>query len=254
MSQTKSKIFGLILFLIIISTIIFVALKPIKEQNAEQIKSLKFSGNQLLSQSSYLSFARLTENGISKEITLPILKARLDKHPFISSTEIEITDTNNAEVRVSEKHLIAILICAEQTFLVSDELELLPLFPSTKFVDMPIISNPKYCKQYDPLKKISNPEILEAYDIINAMRITNLEMYSKLSEINLNRGTGITLTFSKVNPLIKFGNESIAKKILSLNSIWQELNDMESKLSQNEYVDLRFINNIYLWKAEETAL
>ena len=151
MSQTKSKIIGLLIFLIIISTLFFVALMPVKQNVGKHVKSINLSGNHLLPQGSYLSFAKLNDTQNSVEITLPILKDRLEKHPFVSSAEVEISEYNNTKVYVFEKNLAAIVICDNQTFLLSDELQLLPLFSNTKFVDLPIINNPKYGKQYKVL-------------------------------------------------------------------------------------------------------
>lgn len=79
-------------------------------------------------------------------------------------------------------------------------------------------------------------------------------MLKKLSEINLNNGNDISLTFSGIHPLIKFGRNSIPKKILTLNSIWNEIKNNDNELSRSEYVDLRFKNQIYLGKVAETEL
>jgi len=254
MSQTKSKIVGLIIFLIIVSTLFFFAMLPVKKQIGKHVKSINLSGNHLLPQGSYLSFAKLNDTQNSVEITLPILKDRLEKHPFVSSAEVEISEFNNAKVYVHEKSLAAIVIYDDQTFLLSDELQLLPLFSNTKFIDLPIINNPKYGKQYRALEFLQSEEIIEAYNILFAIKSSNEEMFKNLSEINLNKGDDITLTFSGVRPIVKFGRGNIPKKILSLNSIWVEIKNAGNDLSQREYVDLRFTNQIYLGKVEESEI
>lgn len=254
MSQTKSKIIGLIIFLIIISTLFFVALMPVKQNVGKHVKSINLSGNHLLPQGSYLSFAKLNDTQNSIEITLPILKDRLEKHPFVSSAEVEISEYNNAQVYVHEKSLVAIVICDDQTFLLSDEMQLLPLFSNTIFIDLPIINNPTYGRKYRALEFLQSKEIIEAYEILYAIKSSNEEMFKNLSEINLNRGEDITLTFSGVHPIIKFGRGNIPKKILSLNSIWVEIKNAGNDLSQSEYVDLRFTNQIYLGKVEESEI
>lgn len=254
MSQTKSKIIGLIIFLIIISTLFFVALMPVKQQVGKHVKSINLSGNHLLPQESYLSFAKLNDAQNSVEITLPILKDRLEKHPFVSSTEVEISEYNNAKVYVYEKSLIAIVICDDQTFLLSDELQLLPLFSNTKFIDLPIINNPRYGEQYIALELLQSEEIFEAYNILYAIKSSNEELFKNLSEINLNKGEDITLTFSGVHPIVKFGRGNIPRKVLSLISIWSEIKNSDNKISQSDYVDLRFTNQIYLGKAEESEI
>lgn len=251
MSQRRSKILGLIIFLIILSALSFVALMPAKKQEGKRIKSVNLFGNHLLPQVSYLSFAKLDEVRNSAEISLPILKARLEKHPFVSSAEVELSEFNNAKVNIHEKNPVAILIINDQTFLLSDELQLLPMFSNTKFVDLPIINNPKYIKQYQVLEYLQQAEIIEAYNILYAIKNLNEEMFKNLSEINLNGGDDITLIFSGIHPIIKFGRNEIPRKVLSLNSIWIKLKDKTNELSQSEYVDLRLTNQIYFGKAQE---
>ena len=254
MNQSKSKIFGLMIFVIVISVLFFVALMPAKKQVSKSIKSLTLLGNHLLSQSSYLTFAKICNTQNSAEISLPILKDRLEKHPFIASTEVEISRYGNAKVQMYEKELIAILIIDNESFLLSNELQLLPVFNNTKFVDLPIINNPKYGRTYKVLDYLNSEEIIEANNILSVIKNSNEEMLKKLSEINLNNGNDITLTFSGIRPLIKFGRNSIPKKILTLNSIWNEIKNIDNELSRSEYVDLRFTNQIYLGKAVETEL
>lgn len=254
MSQTKSKIIGLLIFLVTMSALFFAALMPVKQQVGTQVKSINISGNHLLPQESYLNFAKLNDVQNSSEITLPILKARLEKHPFVSSAEVEISEFNSAKVFVHEKNLVAVVICEDQTFLLSDELQLLPLFSSTKFIDLPIINNPKYGRQYKALEYLQSEEIIEANDILYAIKSANEEMFRNLSEVNLNEGDDITLTFSGVHPIVKFGRNNIPQKVLGLNSIWDKIKNADNDLSQSDYVDLRFTNQIYLGKAEETEI
>jgi hypothetical protein len=149
---------------------------------------------------------------------------------------------------------LAVLIIDDQPFLLSDELQMLPLFQNTKFIDLPIINNPRYAKQDNVLDFLKSEDIIEAYKILSAIKFTNEEMVKNLSEINLNRGEDITLTFSGIHPIIKIGRNEIPKKILSLNSIWINLKDAENDLSQSDYVDLRLANQIYIGKAKETEI
>ncbi|NWF90532.1 MAG: hypothetical protein HXY50_13855 [Ignavibacteriaceae bacterium] len=254
MSQLKSKIIGLILFITIISVLFIIALKPVTKQSSDGVKSLTLSGNQLLSQSSYLNFAKLNQEQNFRSITLELVKDRLDKHPFIVSTEVEQSNQGSVKVEMLEKELIAFLILRDESYLLSNELQMLPILTNTKISDLPIINNPKNASDYKVLSYLESEEILEAYSILKAIKYLNPNMLSRLSEINLNHGNDITLTFSGIKPLIKFGKNEVAKKILVLNSLWKELENKDSDLGQSEYVDLRFTNQIYFAKAVETEL
>ncbi len=252
MNQTKSKIFGLLIFIIIVTILFYVALKPTQNEE-KKIKSISLTGNDLLPYSSYLNFAKLSETNNSTMVTLPILKARLEKHPFVAVTEVEVSESYNAKIYLKEKKVLAILMYNDQAMLLTDELQLVPLLSNMKTADLPIISNSKNANHYKVLEFLQSAEIVEASNILNAIKFTNEEMFKNLSEVNLNGGDGITLIFSNIHPIIKFGTSEISKKILILNSIWNQMK-YDNDLSQSDYVDLRFENQIYLGKAEETQI
>ncbi len=251
MNQRRSKIIGLLIFLMIISALLFTALTPDKKQEVKKIKSINLTGNYLLPQNSYLNFAKLNEHQNLSEITVLVLKDRLEKHPYVSSAEVELSEFGDAKAELSEKNLLAILIIDDQAFVLSDELQLLPLFSNTKFVDLPIINNPKHGKQYKVLDYLRNEEIVEAYNILYTMKNNSEGMFKSLSEINLNKGNGVTLTFSGIHPIVKIGQNEIPKKVLILDKIWSDIKKADTELSQSNYVDLRFANQIYFGKAEE---
>lgn len=251
MSQRGSKIIGLLIFLIIVFAISFAALIPGKNQAVEKIKSVNIAGNHLLAQRSYLNFAQLTEAKNLIGINLPIIKDRLEKHPFISFAEVELSKFGNAKVQLYEKSFIALLIIEDRTYVLSDELQMLPLYPETKFIDLPIMINPRFGKNYQVLDYLDTQEMIEANNILYAIKNSDHEMFKALSEINLNDGNDITLTFSGIHPVIKFGHNNIPSKVLSLVKIWSLIKESSSELNSSDYIDLRFTEQIYFGTAQE---
>lgn len=245
MSQRRSKIIGLLIFLITIFGLSFTALSPNNKKDEVKIKSVSITGNQLLPASSYLHFARLNGTSISSEITLHIIKTRLEKHPYITSADVSLNSKGEVEAELQEKSLAAILMIDNQTFLLSNDLQLLPLFDDTKFLDLPIINNPNKYKQVNALEYVQSNEIIDAVNIITILKECSSEMIELLSEVNLNNGDDIFLTFSGVLPVVKLGRNNIPQKILALNEIWAEMKNQSSELSKASYVDLRFGNQIY---------
>ncbi len=250
MSQRRSKIFGLLLFVIIVTALSFTAISSGRKDDAKQIKSILVSGNHLLPQNSYLDFAKLLDVKNSPEVNLSIVRDRLEKHPFISSAEVEISESGNVRANLVEKNILAVLIIDGQTYLMSDEQQMLPQMDIRK-LDFPIINNPRHGKQYKVLNYLESSEIIEAYNILLAAKAVDEEMFKRLSEINLNHGGDVTLTFSEIHPVIKFGCGAIPKKIIELEKIWSEIKNQNSELSQSDYLDLRYLNQIYFLKAEE---
>lgn len=254
MSQTNSKIFGLIIFICTLAVLVYVAFMPPQNSIGRSIKSVTISGSQLLPPQSYLDFAKVSGIKNSPEVTPAILKHRIEKHPFISSAEVEISKLNTAAVNVREKSLAAMVICGGQTYLLSDDLQLLPIFSNTKSIDLPIINNVENSGDYRTLQYLESSEIIQAYNILTAIKYVNSEMFSNLSEINLNNADGIRLTFTGIHPQIKFGRNNVPGKVLCLDSIWNKLKKSDYEMSSSDYIDLRFTDQIYIGKSEEKEI
>lgn len=249
MSQVKSKILGLFLFLIIIATLIFIALIP--ENNAEtKINSVNILNNYLISKESYLNFAKLDQSHSLSEITLPIILGRLSKHPFVYKADLEEVDSGNVKIKIHEKKLIARIIINEQTFLLTDELQLLPQLPNMNLIDLPAISNMSRNQDYVVLSFLQNKEIAAARDVIHLLKNINSDIYSALSEINVNEGKELTLIFSGIHPIIRIGITDVIRKVLIIDAVWDQLKDESSSLSQSDYLDLRLSNQVYFTSAK----
>lgn len=245
MSQRRSKIFGLVMFFAIMSTLLFIALKP-EKKSIMMIKSISILNNHLLPENSYLRFAKLIDAKDFSEITFPIIESRLLKHPFVTDAEVEYAEMGDLRIKVEEKELIAVLISNGQVLWLTKQLQVLPQIPDINVLDLPIINYAKLGKRIEVLRYLQTEEIVAAREIIHLLKNYNKEILSALSEINLNDLDQITLTFSGIRPKIKFGSEDIIKKIIILENLWPLLKDESSEIGASDYVDLRLTNQIYI--------
>lgn len=252
MRQTYSKMLGFLLFVLILVVVFAVALKQSEKLNESFITSASLSGNWLFPSDSYLNFAKF-DSTHNKNITPVILRDRLVKHPFIAATEVEVLQKKKAKIYIQEKKPIALIKCSNQTFIFTDELQLLPVLPKMYSMNLPVISNAE-CNNLQVMDFVNSQELVEAYEIIASFKLIDEDMSKALLEVNLNNGKGITLHLSDVSPTIKIGKKSIALKILSLSKIWHELKSPEGFYADCAYVDLTYINQIYLGKTEEIEL
>ncbi len=118
------------------------------------------------------------------------------------------------------------------------------LVPKTKLIDLPVISNPGNANDIKPFSYIKDNSLSDALKIIEAIRLTDQPMLNHLSEINLRNGGDIILSFSGYPVPIIFGRGEEARKMVYLESLWEnrELNNM---IKNSSYIDLRFAGNIY---------
>lgn len=240
--ETKIKIICTGLFIILILGISYLVYYSGKSSENKIIESIKLSGNMLLNENDYLSFTKLSEQ--SNEVTLPIIKSRFEKHPYILRADVKFINENEVGVFLSEKKIYGLIVDAGEAFFITDDFIVLPVFPNTKMLDVPVISNLKK-RNIKPLKKFTNQDIVQAFKIIDASKSLTTQTLKDISEINLRSGGDVLITFSYLNIPVIFGRNNEAGKILSLEALL--INNLKNNyLKECNYIDLRFYNEIYL--------
>lgn len=247
MHEKKGKILGTILFILLISCILYLTFFPAKEINKGELKMIEISGNNLLSENDYLTFTKLNDLSFNREVTLPVIKDRFEKHPYISKADIE-SNGNEARIILSEKRIVALILSGTNPYFISDDFQVLPMFSNTKFEDLPVISNPHITEMIRPLAVLQNEDIKAAFKIIEAAKKVDMNLYKRLSEINLRNGGDIILTFSGITPPFIFGRGEEAKKMIYLQIMWDGILDGNSLIEESDYIDLRFANEVYIGK------
>ncbi|MCK9280256.1 MAG: FtsQ-type POTRA domain-containing protein [Melioribacteraceae bacterium] len=235
-----SSILFILLFALVAGLSIF--LMPVKKM---QINLIELKGNIYLPKEDYLRYAHLLNKNEYRYLDLKTIKDRIKKHPYIKNAEVRIDGFNKALISISEKPFDAILIDDSKQFLVTEQVELVPLFEGTKYVDFPLVKNPKTSKVFRMMKFYkNNSDLITGLKILAALKLINPSLYQNLSEIDLRKGKDILfyLSDSAYPVLIGRGNE--IKKTLCFNSLYPYLTNEESK--NIDYVDLRFNNYMYL--------
>lgn len=254
MPKDYGKIFGTILFTVIIISILYLSLFKYNEKGKEEIKMINIQGNNLLSKDIYLRFADLDEKSIYDDLTLNIIKRRIEEHPYVEKAEVKSDGRGNVDVKIKEKEIYAVLLNGGEPFFLSNNFELLKIYDYTTYSDIPVVSNIRVSEKLTSSKVLRNEDIIEAFRIIDAAKITDIDLAKKLSEINLKYGGDVVLTFSGVNYPIVFGRGNESKKMIYLSLIWERLNKFNTDLKNTEYIDLRFANEAYIGKKENTGL
>jgi hypothetical protein len=101
---------------------------------------------------------------------------------------------------------------------------------------------------------LNTDEIKQAFKIIDAAKLANEGILKRLSEINLRHGGDIILTFSGIKTPVIFGKNGAAKKLVYLDIIWDDMVSGKNLVENSEYIDLRFANEIYVGKSENTGM
>ena len=245
MNERKGKIFGLLIFILLIGVLCYLTFYSNSIQRNGRIEQIHVEGNKLLPGNDYISFARLNNISLLKGLTLGIIKDRFEKHPYILRADVEYTGKNEVNIHLTEKGIYAVVLNGSQPYLISDKFQLLPLLANMKFVDYPVITNLKE-NRLKSLSVVQSDDLVQAFKIIDAVRLTDTEILKRLSEINLRSGGDVVMTLSGIQPPIIFGRGREAEKMVCIEMLWSNLFEGKNLLIESDYVDLRFADNIYL--------
>ena len=253
MHKNYGKILGTILFILLISCILYLTFFSAKKINEENIEMIEISGNNLLNENDYLMFTRLNDLSFNYNIPIRIIKDRFEKHPYISRVDVEEND-NKAKIILSEKKIIAVILNNAEPYFLTEDFQVLPMFSDTKLADLPIIRNSSENYQIKPLNFIKNSDVIDAFKIIDAAKKTDTNIYKRISEIDLRKGGDIILNMTGIKTPIVFGRGEEARKMSYLEIIWDGILDGNSLIRESDYIDLRFANEVYIKQTEITGL
>lgn len=254
MKKDFGNIFGVILLVVILALTVYLSLFKYNEKGKEEINMINVNGNNLLSKDIYLKYADLDQSSIFDDLTLNVIKKRIELHPYIAKAEVKSDGRGNVEVRIKEKDIYAILLGKTEPYFLTNDFELLQIQEYTSYAEIPVISNFRINEKLTPSKILKNDDIVDAFRIIDASKITDPDLAKKLSEINLKNGGDIILTFSGVNYPVLFGRGSESKKMIYLSLVWERINNLKVDYQNTEYIDLRFNNEVYIGSRENTGL
>ena len=253
-NETRSKILGLLLFIVLIVWIFILSVTSERKELDKQISSISVTGNHLLNENEYLSFAKLNKSERLKDVTLPIIKSRLEKHPYIKRANVEFSGNSEVHIDLIEKDIKAVVVNDNNLFLASANFEILPLMPNTKINDIPVITNLNNDVLIRKNEMLKTPELVEAFKVMDAAELTNEDLSRRLSEINMRNGGDIILLFSGIRPPVILGKGYTAKKILEFDQLLNGEDSNKEIVMNSSYIDLRFKNEIFLGNYDKTGL
>jgi cell division septal protein FtsQ len=254
MKISKSNIVSTIIFVLMIGTVVGIAASYPKKKNEKKINFISLEGDYHLLEKDYLEYAGLLDKSNYPKLTLPIIRDRIIKHPYVQNVEVAYSESK-VVITIKEKTFESILMKGEDQFILTDRLHVLPLLTGTQKVDIPIIAEPSMnskIKEFTSLKM--NHDVLTAAQILTAVKLVNSKLHDNISSLNMKDGGEIELYLSSADYPVLIGRGNEIKKIISFNSFWDVIAGKEYS-NYLEYVDLRYSNHLYfrLFEPKTTA-
>ena len=240
-----AKILSVSFMVVVIGLMIYLSV-GLKTVNENKIKYLSIEGNIHLAKEQYLKFANLLDRTGYGNISLQIIKDRIEKHPYVKHADVRYEGSGKASIRITEKKFDSVLIDSSNQYILTDNLQLLPVLPETIRIDYPVISNAFLgggLKVLSSMKK--NLDVVTASKIISAVRLLNPELEKDFSSIDLQNGGDILLYLSSANYPVKIGRGNEIRKVIYFNNLWNHIKGKEVN-NYMECVDLRYGGHVYL--------
>jgi len=246
-----AKILSVMFLVIMIGLMIYLSVS-LKTGNENKISFISLEGNIHLSKEQYLSFANLLDKNIYGNLSLQIIKDRIEKHPYVKRADVRYEGSGKVSIRITEKVFDSILIDSSSQYILTENLQLLPLLPETIKIDYPVISNAFFGNSVKVLSSMKrNLDIVTASKIISTVRLLDPELEKDFSSIDLQKGGEILLYLSSANYPIKIGRGDEIRKVIYFNNLWHYLKGKEIN-NYMEYVDLRYGGHVYLGIIDST--
>lgn len=251
MMTTKQKIFGVIVLVLLLGTVGYLSF-AVKTDSEFKVEIISLEGNIHLSKEDYMKFANLSDRKQYSQLTLQIIKDRIEKHPYVESADVRYDGKGKVSVKVNEKIFDSLLMSGEEQFILTENLQVLPFMTETKKIDYPVISNAALNKIKILSSLKNNKDVVTASKIIAGIKLVNAELSDGLSNIDMRSGGDILLSFSFLDYPVIVGRGNEIRKIIYFNNFWTYLKGKEIN-NYMEYVDLRYSDHVYLGITQENS-
>jgi len=242
------KISGTLFFFFLTAVIIFVSVSA-DAGKEQKITEIVLEGNDHLDKGDYLEFAGLKEQANYEDIKLSIIKKRLEKHPYIKKADVKFLSGSKVYVILQEKKFLSLMNSNGKEYLLSSDLEVIPILQRLKEINYPFVENPYIEKTNRFISVKKNRDITTAYKLLETAELLDHNFYKDISEIDLREGKDILIYFSSLNFPVIIGRNNEVQKLIYFNKVWEKIRDKElNKII--DYVDLRFNERMYLKIAE----
>jgi cell division septal protein FtsQ len=245
------KIVSITLFSFLILFLVFIGLFSSKKKEGEVLQSIDLQGCKLLSEKEYLLYANINEISDVGNYSLSSLRDKFLRHPYIKNVSVVKDVDNKVEVEIVEKSFEAVALLNDKLFLVTTEKKFVPVLANTEVLDFPVLTN---FSENSVSKEIEqSSELASAFTILNSARKLSEKLSQSISEINLRKGGDILLSLTRANSIIILGKQNLAEKIYTLDELLKQIGSKISLTNAN-YIDLRYANNIFVGANESAGI
>jgi len=235
----KSKKSGV---LALVTLVVLVIIAANAWKSSLKVKQVKVEGNRIVATNEIVQLMQAPFGTLLYKADLTSIQKNVLSHYYIKDAVVERNLPNTIRVTVKERIPIAIINRSEPLYL-DDEGVVLPRSVAKKMFDLPVISGITTPEQLLLGSHVTQPDVLEAMQLLAVVKIVNRPLSYNISEIQVRNGGDIVLFAAESGVPIIFGRGDMANKIARLEVFWDTI--VRTRGPQNlQYIDLRYKDQI----------
>jgi len=245
------KFVSITLFSFLILFLILIGFFSLKKSESEALQLIDLQGSKLLSQSEYLQFLNIQNDVDVQKYSVSSIREKLLCHPYVKNVNVVVDADKKVFVQIQEKKFEAATILQGQIYLVSTKKKIIPVLPNTEMLDLPVLTNLSGAESKYESEK--DGDLQSAFTIIRSAKKLSDKLSQSISEINFQKGGDIVLTLTNAKSIVLLGKQNLVEKIYTLDAVIKQIGD-KIFLTNTNYIDLRYANNIFIGANESVGI
>jgi cell division protein FtsQ len=247
MSESKPQAFHA---LVLIALVICLGFGANAWKSSLKINQIKIKGNRIVNTNEIIQLSQIQIGALLYKADLTAIKKNVMSHYFIKDVIVERNLPNSIDIQIIERIPVAMVNLSEPLYLDEDGV-VLPKAVSYKIFDLPMISGISTGESFIFGTTITQPDEIDALQLLAVLRTVNRPLYHNISEIQLRNGGDIVLYSAEGGVPIIFGRGEMSDKITRLEIFWNDIVCTRG-VQDLQYVDLRYKDQIVArWSQEQ---
>lgn len=229
----------------IIAAILIVTFIWFRKNDAFVLKSVKISGNQVVTRQEILELANVDFSKEIFKIETDKIRGRIMAHPMVKSASVNRFLPAMLRIHIEERNLIAVISGSEMSAVDENGL-VISQFPASAVYDLPIITGFNFKSDSPGERNSGQSEIItEMFYMVKMLKACNLPLYHEISEIHYQDNYGVVLYFKNLNLPVIFGNDDFHRKVIYFSTIYHHLLK-QKQIHEALAIDVRFKNQVVI--------
>ena len=246
MNESKPKPFHV---LMLIALMICLAFGANAWKSSLKINQIKIDGNRIVGMNEIIQLTQVQIGALLYQVNLTSIQQNVMSHYYIKDAVVERNLPNSIHIQISERVPVAMVNLSEPLYLDEDGV-VLPKTVSRKVFDLPMITGISASEPFVLGSTITQPDEIEALQLLAVLRTMNRPLYHNISEIQVRNGGDIVFYSAEGGVPIIFGRGDLSGKLIRLEIFWNDIVRTRG-VQYLQYVDLRYQDQIVArWSQE----